>query len=247
MAQFQPYKVSGAYRAQVALNAKWTNVDGWRLPESFGSRRGRGQPRAAWRWPAGRERPRQAGSQGHRPRRARRGLRTARRSRARYSGRSRDTPSSCPHPRPAPYATPSKPSSRSRRGACTSPMCPRDWPCSRWLVRPARDVLAGLTSIDLRPKSFGNEASAPCTLAHVHATIYRGDWGSLRAYLLIVNREAAEHVWTTIHHAGHKHGLTPSASPPSGCCTISRQRRAARAGRRRQRNLSRALAGIFQR
>ena len=31
----RPYKVSAAYRAQLALGARWVEEDGWRLPNSF--------------------------------------------------------------------------------------------------------------------------------------------------------------------------------------------------------------------
>src|SRR5712691_10854760 len=34
--QYQPYKVSAAHHAQAALKATWTDVDGWRMPETFG-------------------------------------------------------------------------------------------------------------------------------------------------------------------------------------------------------------------
>lgn len=208
MAQFQPYKVSGAYRAQVALNAKWTNVDGWRLPESFGSaedeanrvRRGVGLQDVS---ALGKLDLKGTGLD------------------ARVADCERlDGVRAVLRPKPGHAIVLSTSPAGAIRDAieavfAQSPGCVHVTDVSSGLavfalVGPAGpDVLAGLTSIDLRPKSFGNEASAPCTLAHVHATIFRGDWGSLRAYLLIVNREAAEHVWTTIHHAGHKHGLTP--------------------------------------
>src|SRR5207249_10002313 len=34
--QYQPDKVSAAYHAQTALKATWTDVEGWRMPETFG-------------------------------------------------------------------------------------------------------------------------------------------------------------------------------------------------------------------
>jgi sarcosine oxidase subunit alpha len=78
------------------------------------------------------------------------------------------------------------------------------------LVGPrATELLAGLTSIDLRPRTLRDRTSADCTVAHVHATIYRSDWGEVPAYLVLVGREVGEYVWSTIQHAGGKLGLTP--------------------------------------
>src|SRR5436309_12452812 len=34
-----PYKVSAAYHAHLAMNAKWAETDGWRMPETFGDAR----------------------------------------------------------------------------------------------------------------------------------------------------------------------------------------------------------------
>jgi sarcosine oxidase subunit alpha len=70
-------------------------------------------------------------------------------------------------------------------------------------------VLSGLTSLDLRPDHFRDRACAQISLAHVHATIYRGDWGNLRGYLLLVNRDVGEFVWTAVQAEGHAYGLTP--------------------------------------
>jgi heterotetrameric sarcosine oxidase gamma subunit len=78
------------------------------------------------------------------------------------------------------------------------------------LVGPcAPDVLASVTSIDLRPHRFGDGSAAPCAVAHVQGVLYRRDWGELRAYLVLVGRDAAEYVWTTIHHAGEHFELIP--------------------------------------
>jgi sarcosine oxidase, subunit alpha len=78
------------------------------------------------------------------------------------------------------------------------------------LVGPrAADVLAGLTSIDLRQENFPDRSAAQCSVAHVHATIYRSDWADLQAYLLLVGRDVGEYFWTSLEHAGEKAGLTP--------------------------------------
>src|SRR5207249_938143 len=34
-----PYKISAAYHAQLAMNAKWAESGGWRMPETFGDAR----------------------------------------------------------------------------------------------------------------------------------------------------------------------------------------------------------------
>ena len=77
-------------------------------------------------------------------------------------------------------------------------------------------MLAGLTSIDLRSGKFEDKSSAQCSVAHVHATIYRGDWGDLRAYLLLVGRDVGEYLWTTLRHAGEPVGLTPFGTAAEG-------------------------------
>ena len=81
---------------------------------------------------------------------------------------------------------------------------------SYFLVGPrATDVLNRLTSLDVRPDRFGPKAFGMCDLAHVHATVYRDDWGSLPAYLVVAGRDVGEYLWTVIETAGAKLGLTP--------------------------------------
>ena len=70
-------------------------------------------------------------------------------------------------------------------------------------------VLSCLTSLDVRLEHFRDHACAQSSLAHVHATIYREDWGNLRGYLLLVNRDVGEFVWTTVQAAGDAYGLKP--------------------------------------
>lgn len=78
------------------------------------------------------------------------------------------------------------------------------------LVGPrAREVLARLTSLDLRPHAFSNGACAQVGLAKVHAIIHREDWGQLPAYRLLVGREHGEYAWDAIRTAGESLGLIP--------------------------------------
>ncbi|MEX2304056.1 MAG: hypothetical protein WD733_24130 [Bryobacterales bacterium] len=78
------------------------------------------------------------------------------------------------------------------------------------LVGPlAVDVLNRLTSLDVRRDRFAQHCCAPCSLGHVHATVYRDDWGALPAYLVLVGRDVGEYVWTAMEAAGSALGLTP--------------------------------------
>jgi sarcosine oxidase subunit alpha len=78
------------------------------------------------------------------------------------------------------------------------------------LIGPSSgSVLSGLTSLDVRPDRFQDGACAQASVAHVHGTICRRDWGSLPGYLLLVGRDVGEFVWTTIQEEGHAYGLIP--------------------------------------
>jgi sarcosine oxidase subunit alpha len=78
------------------------------------------------------------------------------------------------------------------------------------LVGPrAREVLAKLTSLDLRPHAFPDGACAQGGLAKVHAIILRQDWRLLPAYRLLVGREHGEYVWEVICEAGAEFSLVP--------------------------------------
>ncbi len=78
------------------------------------------------------------------------------------------------------------------------------------LVGPrAPEVLARLTSLDLRPHAFPDGACAQGGLAKVHAIIHREDWGQLPAYRLLLGREHGEYGWEVIRAAGEHLGLVP--------------------------------------
>lgn len=78
------------------------------------------------------------------------------------------------------------------------------------LVGPrAREVLAKLTPLDLGPRSFPDGSCAETGLAKIHAVIYREDWQSLPAYVLLVSRELGQYGWDVIRTAGRTVGLVP--------------------------------------
>jgi len=78
------------------------------------------------------------------------------------------------------------------------------------LVGPrAGEVLARLTSLDLRDHAFPHGACAQGGLARVHAIIRREDWGQFPAYCLLLEREHGEYGWEAIRTAGASLGLVP--------------------------------------
>jgi heterotetrameric sarcosine oxidase gamma subunit len=206
--QFQPYRVSGAYRAQLSQKATWADVDGWRMPAAFGDaadeaarvQRGVGIQDVSSLGKLDVKGTAVDGRLGECERLD--GVSAVLRLKpghaliltARQDDRIREAVESVfAHSTGCVHVT-----------DITSALA------AFALVGPnAADLLGGLTSVDLRPRTFGNHAVVPCTVAHVHATLYRSDWGELRAYMMLVGRDAAEYMWTTIHHAGEQLGLTP--------------------------------------
>jgi glycine cleavage system aminomethyltransferase T len=206
--QFRPYRVSGAYHAQLAQNATWADVDGWRMPEAFGDpadeaarvHRGVGMQDVS---SLGKLDVKGSAVDG------------------RLADCERvDGVSAVLRPKPG-HALILAVRQDDRIREAVESIFAHSSGCGHVtdvtsalavfaLVGPkAADLLAGLTSIDLRPRRFGNEATAPCTVAHVPGMLHRRDWGELHAYVLLVGRDAAEYMWTTIHHAGGHLGVTP--------------------------------------
>lgn len=78
------------------------------------------------------------------------------------------------------------------------------------LVGPrAAEVLAKLTALDLRARTFPDGVCAQGGLANVHVIIHRKDWGRLPAYHILLRRELAEYGWEVIRKAGASAGLAP--------------------------------------
>jgi heterotetrameric sarcosine oxidase gamma subunit len=205
----EPYKVSAVYHAHRALNAQWVECDGWRMPHAFGN------PDEE----AGRVR-RAAGVQD-----------VSAIGKLDLKGTAVDGRlAECEwlsgvrgvlHLKPGHAlvltAAGCEPSVKAAVAGvfAGSPGCVHITDVTSGLtalvlVGPrAGDVLAGLTAIDLRQEKFPDRSAAQCSLAHVHATIYRSDWADLPAYLILVGRDVGEYLWTSLQHAGEKAGLTP--------------------------------------
>jgi sarcosine oxidase subunit alpha len=207
--QYHPYKVSAAYHAHAALKATWTDIEGWRMPETFGDP---AEEAARIRSAVGLQDVSPLGKLDVKG--------AAIDARVSQCERLEGVRAALLHkPGHALVLTAPRRESIVRDAAAGvfagSPGCVHITDVTSALsalalVGPrATELLAGLTSIDLRPRTFGDRTSAKCNLAHVHATIYRSDWGEVPAYLVLVGREVGEYVWTTIQHAGEKLGLTP--------------------------------------
>jgi sarcosine oxidase, subunit alpha len=207
--KYHPYKVSAAYHAQAALKPTWTAIDGWRMPEAFGDP---GEEAVRIRSAVGLQDVSPLGKLDVKG--------SAIDGRVSQCGRLEGVVAALlPKPGHALVLTAPRRESMVRdaiagvfdgSSGCVHITDVTSALTALALVGPrVTELLAGLTSIDLRPRTLGNRASATCQLAHVHATIYRNDWGEVPAYLVLVGREVGEFVWSTIQHAGEKMGLTP--------------------------------------
>ena len=206
---YHPYKVSAAYHAQAALKPKWTEIDGWRMPETFGDP---GEEAVRIRTAVGLEDVSPLGKLDLKG--------AAIDRRVSECERLEGVLATLLHkPGHALVLTAPRRESMVREslagvfdgaGGCVHITDVTSTTSAFALVGPrATELLAGLTSIDLRPRTLGDRTSAKCTLAHVHATIYRSDWAAIPGYLVLVGREVGEYVWSTIQHAGATLGLTP--------------------------------------
>jgi sarcosine oxidase subunit alpha len=206
---FQPYKVSAVYRAHCALNARWAECCGWRVPAAFG------EPEAE----ASNVR-RSAGLQD-----------VSSIGKLDLKGTSvEEHRSVCERLDHVRAVLPLKPGHAlvltapgqegqtrdalvrvfDRAPGCMHVTETTSGLAAFALVGPqSASVLSALTSLDLRPEHFLDHACAQTSLAHVHATIYREDWGNLRGYLLLVGRDVGEFLWTAVQAAGDACGLTP--------------------------------------
>jgi sarcosine oxidase subunit alpha len=208
---FRPYKLSAAYRVHCALNARWTECCGWRVPAAFGEaeaeaeasdvRRSVGLQDVSWF------------------------------GKLDVKGTSvEEYRSACERIDDVRAVLPLKPGHAlvlttpgqevqtidalvrvfDRAPGCMHVTETTSGLAAFALVGPqSATVLSCLTSLDVRPEHFRDHACAQSSLAHVHATIYREDWGNLRGYLLLVNRDVGEFVWTTVQAAGDAFGLKP--------------------------------------
>ncbi len=202
---FHPYKVSALYRTHLALGARWVEQEGWRLPESFTDLEVEA------------ERVRQGvGFQD-----------VSAIGKLDLKGRDieRLLAGFAPQDLSVLRLTPDRAlllTAPGRQGQVAEILLQvmSQTPCCAHvtdltsalsafaLVGPkAQEVLAKLTSLDLRPHAFPNGACAQGALAKVHAIIHREDWGRLPAYRLLLEREHGEYGWEVIRTAGESLGL----------------------------------------
>jgi glycine cleavage system aminomethyltransferase T len=207
--RLRPYKLSSVYQVHCALNARWTECCGWRVPAGFG------EPEAEAsqvRRSVGLEDVSSLGKLDIKGT----SVEAVRRAAERLDHVLAVLPLKPGHA--LLLTTPGQEEQTidalgrvfDRGPGCLHVTETTSGQAAFALVGPqSGTVLSGLTSLDVRPEHFRDHACAQTSLAHVRATIYRGDWGTLRAYLLLVSRDVGEFVWTVVQTEGHACGLTP--------------------------------------
>ncbi len=81
------------------------------------------------------------------------------------------------------------------------------------------EVLRKLFDLDVSGDAFPNLACAQTGIHHTYAILMRRDIESLRAYLILVNREYGEWLWETVLDAGAEFGIRPFGSTAYGLLT----------------------------
>ncbi len=74
------------------------------------------------------------------------------------------------------------------------------------------EVLRKLVDLDVCGDAFPNLACAQTGVHHTYSILMRRDIQSLRAYLILVNREYGEWLWETVLDAGAECGIRPFGS-----------------------------------
>ena len=74
------------------------------------------------------------------------------------------------------------------------------------------EVLRKLVDLDVSGDACPNLACAQTGIHHTYAILMRRDIESLRAYLILVNREYGEWLWETVLDAGAEFGIRPFGS-----------------------------------
>jgi sarcosine oxidase subunit alpha len=207
--RFRPYKLSAVYQVHCALNARWTECCGWRVPAAFGEPEAEASQVRRF---VGLEDVSSIGKLDIKGT----SVEALRRGAERLDHVQAVLPLKPGHA--LVLTTPGQEEQTidalgrvfDRAPGCMHVTETTSGQAAFALVGPqAGTVLSGLTSLDLRPERFRDHACAQGSLAHVRVTIYRGDWGNLRAYLLLVSRDVGEFVWTTVQAEGEACGLTP--------------------------------------
>jgi sarcosine oxidase subunit alpha len=209
----RPYKVTAAHRAHAALSATWTEIGRWRVVDSFGDSQ---QEAAGARQAVGLQDVSPIGKLDFKGTGVAGLLDRARETKEAGSGRI-----AALFIKPGHALVLTEPgreqavreallAGAGTSGACIHAADVTSGLSAYALVGPlATDVLNRLTPLDLRRDRFAQHACAQCDLAHVHATVYREDWGDLPGYLLLVSRDVGEYVWEVIMAAGTALQLRP--------------------------------------
>jgi sarcosine oxidase subunit alpha len=207
--RFRPYKLSAVYQLNCALNARWTECSGWRVPAGFG------EPEVEASQVKRAVGLQDVSSLGKLDVKGT-SVEAFRRMAERLDHVLAVLPLKPGHAMV--LTTPGQEEQTIDALGCAfdrGPGCMHvtettSGQAAFALVGPqSAAVLAGVTSLDVRPEHFPDHACAQTSLAHVRATIYRRDWGSLRAYLLLTSRDVGEFVWTMVQTEGQPSGLTP--------------------------------------
>ncbi len=73
----------------------------------------------------------------------------------------------------------------------------------------SRAVLQKLTTLNVRDSAMPDGAARQTRLAHVNATLLRIDSEGVPGFLILNTRDVAEHVWSTLLHAGEEWSAEP--------------------------------------
>ncbi len=203
---FRPYKVSALYRSHLALGARWGEEGEWRLPEAFADPESEAEQ---VRQSVGLQDVSAIGKLDLKGREGERLL----------AGLAPPGRLSVLRLRPDHILILTLPGHQGQvaegllqvlsRTPCCAHLTDMTGALSAFaLVGPrAREVLAKLTSLDLRAQAFPNGACAQTGLAKAHVIIHRADWGQVLAYRLLLGRELGEYGWEVIRTAGASFGL----------------------------------------
>jgi len=212
---FRPYKVSALYRAHLALGARWAEQGGWRLPESFTDPAVEAE---RVRQGVGLQDVSAIGKLDFKGRDVERLL----------AGFTPQDQLSLLRLTPEHVLFLTAPGRQGQvaesllQALSQTPCCAHLTDLTSALsafalVGPrAQEVLAKLTSLDLRPHTFPDGACAQGGLAKVHVIILREDWGRLPAYRLLVGRDLGEYAWEVLREAGEHLGLVPFGLAAAG-------------------------------
>ena len=74
------------------------------------------------------------------------------------------------------------------------------------------EVLRKLVDLDVSGDAFQNLTCVQTGIHHTYSILIRRDIQSLRAYLILVNREYGEWLWESVVHAGAECGIQPFGS-----------------------------------